>query len=143
MTACRFTALSVIAVIACALPSQVWSNGDGFFQSKEFPGKPQFVIFGNVKDDQGKYLDNASITIRVEEHQLFFTVQTDILGRYRTPDVGRAIEDLGYQVDPSLITIAVECPGYREVRREYRGKFRQNHGPIEINFLMAKTASQT
>lgn len=135
----RLTTLTVIAAAACVMTSPAWSNGDGFFESKEIPGKPEFVIFGNVKDDQGKYLDNATVKVNVAEHMLEFTAETDVLGRFRTPDVGRAINELGYQVDLSLITITVECAGYELARREYRGKRLQNKGAVEINFRMKKS----
>jgi hypothetical protein len=71
---------------------------------------------------------------------LEFTAETDVIGRFRTPDIGRAIKDLGYEVDPLLITVSVECPDYSVVRREYRGNYRQNKGAIEMNFRMKKVA---
>jgi hypothetical protein len=136
----RLTTLNVLAAVACALPTPAWSNGDGFFQATEIPGKPEYVIFGCVKDDQGNYLSNATVRVYVAEHMLDFTAQTDILGRFRTPDIGRAIEDLGYEVDLSLLTVSVEYPGYRVVRREYRGRYQQKKGAIEMNFRMKRAA---
>lgn len=135
----RLTSLTVIAAVACAMTSPAWSNGDGFFESKEIPGNPEFVIFGNVKDEQGKYLDHATVKVSVAQHMLEFTADTDVLGRFRTPDVGRAIKELGYEVDLSLISTTVECAGYELVRREYRGKRQQTKGAIEINFRMKKS----
>jgi hypothetical protein len=142
MTAWRLATLNVIAAIACAFAGPAWANGDGFFESKEIPGKPEFVIFGNVKDDRGKYLDNATVRVQVAEHMLEFTTETDVIGRFRTPDVGRAIKDLGYEVDLSLIAITVEYPDHHVERREYRGKRGQKKGAIEINFRMKKGAKQ-
>lgn len=140
MTVSRLTTLHVIAALACAWATPAWSNGDGFFESREIPGNPEFVIFGSVKDDRGKYLSDATVRVNVAEHMLEFTAQTDVIGRFRTPDIGRAIKDLGYEVDPSMITVTVEYPDYRVARREYRGKYRQNKGAIEVNFRMKKGA---
>jgi hypothetical protein len=143
MTRWPHTTLRAVAAVACVLTGPAWSNGDHFFRFKEIPGKPEFVIFGSVKDDRGHYLDNATVFVIVMVHQLEFTATTDALGRFRTPDVGRAIEDLGYETDPSLIEVTVNYPGYRVVRREYRGKYRQKKGAIEMNFLMSRGAQQT
>lgn len=136
----RLKTLMVIAVVACAPGGPAWSNGDGFFESTEIPGNPEFVVFGSVKDDRGNYLNKATVRVYVAEHMLEFTAETDVIGRFRTPDIGRAIRDLGYEVEPSLITVTVECPDYRVERREYRGKYRQNKGVIEMNFRMKKVA---
>jgi len=138
MTIWRLTTLTAFAALACVLAGPAWSNGDGFFQSKEIPGNPQYVIFGSVKDDRGNYLHDAIVRVYVAEHMLEFTAPTDVIGRFRTPDIGRAIKDLGYEVDLSLIKVTVEYPDYREVRREYRGKYRQRKGAIEMNFRMKK-----
>lgn len=140
MTRWRPTTLPVLAAVACVSSGPAWSNGDHFFRFKEIPGKPEFVIFGSVKDDRGHYLDNAIVFVIVPVHQLEFTAKTDVLGRFRTPDVGRAIEDLGYEPDPASIEVTVNCPGYRVVRREYRGKYRQKKGAIEMNFQMTQGA---
>jgi hypothetical protein len=136
----RLTTAFVITALACAVAAPAWPNGDGFFESIEIPGNPEFVIFGNVKDHKGKYLDNATVRLKVAEHMLEFTAQTNVIGRFRTPDVGRAIKDLGYEIDPSMITITVECPGYLPLRREYRGKYRQRRGAVEVNFRMKRDA---
>jgi hypothetical protein len=140
MTMWRLTTLNIIAAVGCAFTAAAWSSGDQFYESREIPGNPEFVIFGNVKDDGGKYLSNATVKVNVADHMLVFSTQTDVIGRFRTPDVGRAIKDLGYEVDPSLIILTVEYPDYHVVRREYRGKYRQNKGAIEVNFRMKEGA---
>ncbi len=130
--------LGVVVATACGLAAPAWPDGDTFFRSKEIRGKAEFVIFGSVKDDHGHYLDRALVVVSVAIHELEFAVETDVIGRFRTPDVGRAIKDLGYEVDPASITVAVEYPGYRLLRREYRGKYGQKKGAVEVNFLMQK-----
>jgi hypothetical protein len=141
MTHRRFIAINVIAALACASSRSAWSNGDTFFQSNEIAGNPHYVIFGCVKDVRGHYLSHATVIVHVAEHMFDVNAQTDVLGRFRTPDVGREINDLGYQVDPSLITISVEYPGYHIAHREFRGKYRQNKGAIEINFQMERNSA--
>lgn len=136
----RLAISTVIAAIVCVAGRPAWSSGAMFLQSTEIPGNPELVIFGSVKDDRGKYLDHALVKVKVAEHMLEFTAETNVIGRFRTPDIGRAIKDLGYEVDLSLITVTVECPSYGVVRREYRGKYRQNKGAIEMNFRMKRVA---
>lgn len=134
----RFIEALAIAVASGMLCDPAWSNGDGFFESMEIPGNPEFVIFGSVKDERGRYLEKAVVTVHVAEHMLEFSAETNVIGRYRTPDVGRAIRDLGYEVEPALIRLTVEYPGYQVARREYRGKYRQKKGAVEMNFRMRK-----
>ncbi|HVY80481.1 MAG TPA: hypothetical protein VG994_05815 [Steroidobacteraceae bacterium] len=128
----------VVAALIGVAGRPAWPSGAMFLQSTEIPGNPEFVIFGSVKDEQGKYVDGAIVKVKVAEHMLEFSAQTNVIGRYRTPDIGRAIKDLGYDVDLSLITVIVESPNYEVVQRQYRGKYRQNKGAIEMNFRVKK-----
>src|SRR5262249_38169384 len=129
------------AGIVCLLCAPAWPSGAIFLNSTEIVGNPEFVIFGSVKDDKGKYLDNAKVTVKVAEHMLEFSAENNCIGRFRTPEFGRAIKDLGYDVDLSLITVTVDCPGYGVAKREYRGKYLQNKGAIEMNFRMKNAAA--
>jgi hypothetical protein len=124
------------AVLMFATPA--WSNGDLFFNLFEFPGRPEYVVFGNVKDEHGKYLKNAAVTVIVNEPRLAYTSNTDILGHFRSLDIGRAVQGLGYPLDPTQVRVAVKLPGYVEIQHVYRGKYRQNRGAVEWNFVMAK-----
>ena len=135
--ALRFFTMNLIAAAALAASVPAWPNGDTFFNSTEIPGNPQYVVFGSVKDVQGHYLSHATVTVSVVKHMLEVTARTDVIGRFRTPDVGREIEELGYPVDPSLIIVSVDYPGYHIAHRIYRGKYRQSKGAIEIDFIMA------
>lgn len=137
----RSIAVGSIAAASCAVGQLAWGNGDTFFQYTEIAGKPEFVYFGSVRDDRGRRLSQVTMRVTVVEHQLEFTSKTDVLGRYRTVDVGRAIKELGYEVDPSLITVKPEYAGYHVVRRENRGKRRQNVGAVELDFILARDAS--
>jgi hypothetical protein len=138
----RLAVLYVIAAVTLVAAGPARSNGDTFFNPTEIPGNAQYVIFGNVKDTAGHYLSHATVTAYVVQHMLAVTTQTNVIGRFRTPDVGREIEDLGYRVDPSLISVSVEYPGYHIAHRQYHGKYRQNKGAIEINFIMQQNGSK-
>lgn len=127
-------------VLALFLTTPAWSNGDLFFNLYEIPGKPVYVVFGNVKDDRGNYLENAAVTVVVDDPRLSYTSDTDVLGHFRSLDIGRAIRGLGYPVDPTVIKVTVQKPGFIEVQHVYRGKYRQNKGAVEWNFIMAKGA---
>jgi hypothetical protein len=142
MTLWRLIVLNIIAAVACAAARPARCNGDTFFTATEIPGKPNYVVFGNVKDQQGNYLKGAVVRVYVAEHMLEFTTQTDVLGRFRTADVGRVINDMGYPVDPSLITVSAEYPGYHIAHREYRGKYQQNKGAVEMDFRMARNGAK-
>jgi hypothetical protein len=127
-------------MVTIAFAGAAWSNGKNFFQDWEVVGNPEYVIFGNVKDNEGQYLGDASVTVRVTEPVLIFRSPTDVLGHYRTLDVGRAIVSLDYEVDPSRIEVNAEYPGYHVISRTYRGKHDQKRGMVEIDFIMAKDA---
>lgn len=133
-----------LAVIVCSLalsafsPRAASANGDEFFGAEEIPGQTEFVYFGSVKDEQGNYLDAVEVTLGVSEPPLTYVSYTDILGRYRTLDAGRAVVDLGYEVDPKNFTLTITRDGYTQVRRMDRSSSRVKKGAFEINFVMAK-----
>lgn len=127
-----------ILLLSCVCSSPAWSNGDLFFEAMEIPGDPVYVVFGNVKDAQGGYIEGATITIKVAEPKLSYTTYTGILGRFRTLDIGRAIEGLGYEVAPSQIEVTVDFSGDYVVRRLDRGRRDQREGAIEMNFVLEK-----
>lgn len=135
----RLTAATAVVAVLATAPAR--PNGDTFFNSKEIPGNPQYVVFGCVKDAQGHYLKGGTVTASVVTHMLQVSTHTDVLGHFRTPDVGREIEELGYRVDPSLIIVSVEYPGYHIAHREYRGRHGQSKGAVEIDFVMARNTA--
>jgi hypothetical protein len=42
----------ILLLVCC---TAAYANGDLFFEAMEKPGNPEYVVFGNVKDDEGKY----------------------------------------------------------------------------------------
>jgi hypothetical protein len=126
----------LVAVGGSATPS--WGDGEPFFAAMEIPGKPEYVVFGAVKDDQGAYLRGANITVTVSDPALMSVATTDTMGRFRTLDVGRAIKDMGYDVDASHIDVSVTDPGYRLAHKINRGRGGQNSGAVEMDFVMER-----
>ncbi len=114
------------------------ADGDDFFLPEEIPGKPEYVVFGSVKDDRGNYISTAVVTAKVADPVLIYEAPTTILGRFRTVDIGRAVIDLGYEVDPAQVTVTVSAPGYVLMRRFNRDSLRRKRGAVEIDFVMQR-----
>lgn len=125
---------AVVAVLSSEMKAR--ADGDDFFDALEIPGKPEYVVFGSVKDSGGNYVSAALVTVEVEEPVLIYETRTSIIGRFRTVDVGRAVLDLGYDLDPARIKVSVSAPGYVLVRRFNRASPRQKRGAVEIDFLI-------
>jgi hypothetical protein len=130
---------AVAFLLAIGAPVQrSWGDGEPFFAAMEIPGKPEYVVFGSVKDDQGTFLRGANVTIKVSDPAMMSVATTDTMGRFRTLDVGRAIKDMGYDVDASHIDVSVAHPGYHMARKFNRGRGGQNSGAIEVDFVMER-----
>ena len=127
---------AILALLATEMGAR--ADGDDFFGAQEIPGNPIYVMFGSVKDDRGNYLSNARVTVEVAEPTLIYDTTTNIIGRFRTVDVGRAITELGYYVDPTQIEISVSAPGYVPMRRFKRDSLRRTQRIIEIDFVMTR-----
>ena len=130
-------ALSAVAAVS----RTALANGDVFFEAEEIPGQTEFVYFGSVKDEAGNYLDNVTVTIDVSDPHLTYDAYTNVLGRYRTLDVGRAVIDLGFPMDPTKVTMTVFKVGYKLIRTMDRRPARAKKGAFEVNFIMAKDTS--
>lgn len=126
------------ACVAIAAPRVADANGDIFFEALEIEGDPQFVYYGSVKDQAGNYINGALVSVDVSDPQLTYESYTNMLGRFRSLDVGRVMQDLGYRVDPNLIDITVFAPGYKTVRKFSMRRSRDTLGAFEINFIMEK-----
>lgn len=134
----RRLVVSGIALYAGAgLVGNVQANGDDFFGLEDL-GPVEFLYFGSVKDEKGRYLSGAEVTLQVSEPELIFVETTDVIGRFRTGDVGQALIYRGYDVDPSTFKISVKYPGYRPARKIDRRPGRLIKGSFEVNFVMSK-----
>jgi hypothetical protein len=132
------SAIALGFVLFVAAPTTLLANGDNFFDSFKMPSEPEYVVFGNIKDEAGRYLGNVTVMIEVSDPKLNYYASTDELGYFRTPDIGRAVKDLGYEMDASKVTIEAQLQGHHTIRKFYRGKFGQNKGAVELNITMAK-----
>ena len=126
------------------------ADGDDFFRSEVFKADGTRLkhsgYYGSVKDDRGKHIYDATITVSVTvtteqgSQQVVFNAYTDLLGRYRTLDVAGVVFDLTAietEIDPKTVEVTVAKKGYVTVRRLNRAKPGQA-GAIEIDFVMAK-----
>ena len=127
-------AVTLFSALLIGAPTALRANGDDFFEALATSGKAEYVVFGNVKDETGRYIEDAIVTIEVSDPRLDYQTLTDVLGHFRTLDIGRAVKDLGYEFDANKVTIEVKLPGYRTVRKFHRGKFGQNEGCGGIEF---------
>lgn len=135
----RKALVGVAALVATAsVGRNALANGDEFFGAEEIIGQTEYVYFGSVKDEKGNYLDAVEVTFNISEPPLTYVSYTDILGRFRTLDAGRAIVDLGYEVDTTKFQLNVARDGYMRTRRMNRSPLRAKKGAFEINFVMEK-----
>ncbi len=114
------------------------ANGGEFFTPAPEHGKVDLVYFGNIKDTDGNYLDNAEMTVHVDGIGMTFPFDNDRPGHYRSPDIGAQIKDNGEAVDPSKITITCAKKGYKVVRPAKDSVPLKPEGTYEIDFVLAK-----
>ena len=131
-----FTATALCA--ALAVPGFAVANGDFFFEALEIEGDPQFVYFGGVKDRASNYVNGALVSVDVSNPQLTYESYTNMLGRFRSLDVGRVVLDLGYEIDPSMIDVAVFAPGHKTIRKLSMRRSGDTVGAFEVNFVVEK-----
>jgi hypothetical protein len=125
----------LVAAAALCMPASrpVLANGAEFFEA-ENDGKIVLYYFGNVKDSKGNVLDKLMVTITVKNVGMTFPFRNDSPGHFRSPDVGKAIQGLGKQVDVAQIEITVAKPGYKVVRAP---KVPNKMGAVQLeNFVL-------
>lgn len=132
---------SLAISLSTGLAQRAFANGDEFFGIEEM-GPVDFLYFGSVKDEKGQFLPRAEVTLKVSDPELIFVEQTDVIGRFRTMDVGRQLLERGYDVDPSKFSLSVALEGYKQVRKLDRRPGRLNKGSFEVNFVMSKDAAK-
>ncbi|MSO98374.1 MAG: carboxypeptidase regulatory-like domain-containing protein [Rhodospirillaceae bacterium] len=119
------------------------ANGDAFFDDNGAPRETELVYFGSVKDERGDYIAGAIVravlALQMESgmRHLTYDATTNVIGRYRTANLGRTIIGFGTDIDPETVTLTAHKEGYRQVRRFYRSR-RDQKASIEVNFVMVK-----
>lgn len=129
-----FVRASIAMVFAFTLTlgasHSVWANGKGFFEEleedEEDVGPP---YFGFVKESNGKFMADATITATIKSMNSSVTVRTDIQGHYRIPGFSKSI-------DPKEVDITCSKDGYKQLNRSRRPS--PNGGPIEVSCTLAK-----
>ena len=148
----RIILLSGFAVFAFVLGAPaVYADGDDFFAFQLGNNKDDTNVFtGNVKDDQGKYLSGATLTIVITAPSidelddtpidLTFKTFTNFMGRYRTLNA----DDMASVFSGDAVTVkrediklvGVSKAGYTQIRRIDRS--RPGRPIREIDFIMKK-----
>src|SRR5262245_45249377 len=111
----RFTLAVAAAVLILSVSgsTSVGANGMEFFDAEQ-DGQVLLYYFGNVRDSQGKPVENFRVEVKpknVEGYRALF--RNDTPGHYRSPDIGKAIKSLGKPVDPRFIEVTIIKDGYK------------------------------
>jgi hypothetical protein len=136
-----FLAVATLGFIL-ALAVAVWANGEEFFASAG-SGKIDLVYFGRIKDRRtGRSVtDEAIFLIKDKSTGLSFPFTNDKPGHYRSPDVGRAIKEIGEKVDVNAFEVDLQVVGYKKatVTRVPR----KTGGNVELDFTLEPLAADT
>lgn len=143
----------VFAVVMVCGVSAAHADGDEFFASnlrsvgRSGSGDGARIGFmGTVKDDQGRYLSEAEVTIHVTVptgdgvEDVTYKSFTDVIGRYRTLDAADVIsilKGIDVELKPADVRLdGVSKDGYVQLRRFDRSRTGQT--VREIDFVMKK-----
>ena len=135
------------------LSNSAFANGDAFFRfdvynQTDTPLEEQTIYAGNVKDVDGNYIEDVTITVGITvptlrgDRRVTYNAYSNIVGRYRSSDVASvilAMEDIEHDVNPRDVEVSVSKEGYKVVRRLDRSRYSQRRGVFEIDFLLART----
>lgn len=123
-------AMMFVFALSLGAMSHAWANGKGFFEEleedEEDVGPP---YFGFVKEPNGKFMPDATITASIKSMNSSVTVRTDVQGHFRIPGFSKSI-------DPKEVDITCSKDGYKQVNRSRRPS--ANNGPIEVTCTLAK-----
>ena len=126
----RFTMAAVAATLMLGVSaSTLRANGMEFFDAEQ-DGEVLLYYFGNVRDSQGKPVENFRVEVKpknVEGYRALF--RNDTPGHYRSPDIGKAIKSLGKPVDPRFIEVTIIKDGYKVTKSP---KVPDKQGAVEL-----------
>ena len=129
--------------LLCATALGAWANGTPFFfpQGRSDGNNPNALVYvGNIKDTQGRYVDEVQVLVIAEDLGMTIPVKNDRPGHYRTPDVHGWIENLGGKVNPEKIRIDIRKRGYVLARPVAIP--RRTTGVHSVDILLKPTGTQ-
>ena len=142
----------LVVLVMVAGTNVALGNGDEFFRDDAFsddkPLETQVIFSGSVKDEAGRYVEDATITVALTvatprgERRIAYNAYTNNIGRYRTLDVASVVlvmEEIEVAVDPRTVELSVAKPGYEVTRRLDRSRAGQTSGVFEVDFWMDRT----
>ena len=131
----------VFAMVAALWPSPpVSANGAAFFRPAGKHVKVDLAYFGTIRDQTGRRLDYADVTVSATGLRMTFPFSNDALGHYRSPDVGALIKEAGGVADPRQLEITCYVPGFKPMKRSVP---RRAKGLHEVNFVLERDPAQT
>ena len=131
---------ALVAVVAALVPpTPIAANGAAFFRPAGKGVKVDLAYFGTIRDDTGRPLDYADVTVSVSGLMMTFPFSNDALGHYRSPDVGALIKEAGGQADPRQLEITCYVPGYKRARMSVP---RRSKGLHEVDFVLERDPAQ-
>jgi len=133
----RRALLAGLSILGAGLAGAARANGGKFF-SPAGRGRVDLVYFGQVRDVQGQPLDDVEVVVTIRNLGMTIPVQSHVRGRYRTPDIGHVIKEIGGRIDPAQIAITCRKRGYRQARPLTANVPSRTRGAVEIGFVMAR-----
>ena len=136
-----FLSVAILGFIL-AFAGTVHANGEEFFASAG-SGKIDLVYFGRIKDKlTGRSVtDEAIFLINDKATGLSFPFTNDKPGHYRSPDVGKAIREIGEKVDVNAFEVELQVSGYKKAR--VTRVPRKTQGNVELDFALEPLAPDT
>jgi len=111
----------------------VLANGGAFFSDMAAEGMydPDAGVpfFGFIKDQRGRFVPHALVTLTVESGELSVAARADKMGLYRIPGFAKSI-------DPKGIDISCSKVGYRQVSSQRRIARGNDTAAIQVDCLM-------
>jgi hypothetical protein len=116
-------------------PTSAVANGYIFFSAITASKSNGTHFVGTVRDEVGKPMKAARVTLDIPGHNVTFVLWTDDQGRYHSQPIARSI-------DYKTVNLKVAKEGYRQIQASDRK--RTDLGPaqaVEVDFVVRKAAA--